>query len=97
MNNLSISMATDSDRSVATASHAEWLDPLVFMPPRGTDILIFTAGGVAVRGMWTGSKHELAWSPFPRKPNWLKKRLEHVSISPNSYNHSTKQSKELST
>ena len=44
-------------------------------PPLGTKLLILTRGGVCVVGTWSTQEGAVAWSPMPRVPIELKRRL----------------------
>lgn len=57
-----------------TAGLAEWLDPLEVPPPRGSKILLLTAGGVCVIGHWC--EWMVAWHPLPRVPAVIRERLQ---------------------
>ncbi|MEN9806183.1 MAG: hypothetical protein RL756_691 [Pseudomonadota bacterium] len=37
-------------------------------PPRGTKLLIYTSGGVAIISDWSDNSNHVAWSPLPAKP-----------------------------
>lgn len=60
---------------VATDWVPEWKDPQAERPPRGTTLHLMTSGGVVVRGQWTDDGRFIAWYPFLKKPDWLKRRL----------------------
>lgn len=53
---------------------AEWLDPLLYPPPKGTKIQLLTDWGIAVYGHWSDEGY-VAWAPLLQKPAWLYERL----------------------
>ena len=53
---------------------AEWLDPLVCPPPKGSKIQLLTDWGIAVYGHWADDGY-VAWAPLLQKPAWLYERL----------------------
>jgi hypothetical protein len=53
----------------------EWKDPAKEHPPRGTSLHLMTEGGVVVRGQWSDDGRFIAWYPFLKKPDWLKRKL----------------------
>lgn len=53
---------------------AEWLDPLVYPPPKGTKLRLMTDWGIAVYGHWDDVGYT-AWAPLLQKPAWLQERL----------------------
>ena len=59
---------------------AEWLDPEVYPPPRGTKILLLTSWEVVVLGHWNDADC-IAWAPLMRKPVWLLQRLRELRLS----------------
>jgi hypothetical protein len=65
----------NSDVLVATAAVAEWKDPSVEAPPRGTKILLLTEWGVAVLGHWDKVGRFAAWSPLPKIPESIRRRM----------------------
>lgn len=53
---------------------AEWLDPLVYPPPKGTKLQLLTDWGIAVYGHWEDVGY-IAWAPLLQKPSWLLQRM----------------------
>lgn len=44
--------------------------------PRGSKVNLFTIGGIALQGKYTGKEDwVLAWAPLPTTPPWLKELL----------------------
>lgn len=56
------------------APTAEWLDPSIYTPPRGTKIQLLTDWGIAVYGHWDDDGF-VAWAPLLQKPSWLIARM----------------------
>lgn len=61
-------------RITGRAPAAEWLDPLVYPPPKGTKLRLMTDWGIAVYGHWDDVGY-IAWAPLLQKPAWLQERL----------------------
>ena len=59
---------------------AEWLDPLIFPPPRGMKIQLLTDWEIAVYGHWSDTGY-VAWAPLMTKPAWLVQRLRDKALS----------------
>lgn len=64
---------SDSPHSVATAPISEW--QALATCPKGTKVLMLTERGVAVIGKYEPEGY-LAWAPFPKRPEWLRKQME---------------------
>lgn len=56
---------------------AQWLDPLVSPPPRGTKLMLLTSTEVATIGHWADADC-IAWAPLPQKPDWIRHRLREM-------------------
>jgi hypothetical protein len=59
---------------------AEWLDPLIYPPPRGMKIQLLTDWEIAVYGHWSDTGY-VAWAPLMTKPAWLVQRLRDKALS----------------
>ena len=61
-----------------TAHNLEIFDPRTNPPISGMEVQYFTVGGSLVRGVINKDNIHLCmgWMPFPKMPDWLKKRIE---------------------
>ena len=60
---------------IPTEPSVTWLCPLENPPPIGVSLLILTRLGILIRGMWSWEQEPIAWSPMPKIPPFIKKRV----------------------
>ena len=57
-----------------TSHDVYYRDPEKEPPPRGVMLLLYTIGGIVVRGQWLDNAGFLAWAPLPKVPDWLREK-----------------------
>lgn len=65
-----------------TAPVCEPLDPMIYPPPRGVQLLVVTRGGVLIKAPWAPDM--IAWGPLPQIPESVKQRQREIAAQSRS-------------